>query len=169
MKGFQVLSVLAFSFYGFAGLYGQQVSKVSDISFTYDVVRDSLVCKLEAPTNGWVGVGFNNKNSIVGSDLLLFNIIAGTASCTDLFVKGVGNPVQDEKNGGKNTITILDGAERNTYTSITFSIPLDSGDRNDFVHQLDGQAWLILAYSVDDDFEHHSRVRKHIPFVIHKD
>ncbi len=169
MKGLQILVVCALNFCWFAGLHGQQTAKVSGITFTYEVVGEALICKLDAPTNGWVGVGFNNKNSIVGSDLLLFNIIEGKPSGTDLFVKGAGNPVKDKENGGKNTITILGGSERDSYTTITFSIPMDSGDSNDFVHQTNKEGWLILAYSVDDDFKHHSRVRKHIPFVIHKD
>ena len=43
---------------------------------------------------------------------------------------------------------------------------MNSKDSNDFVHELGKEAWLILAYSVDDDFGHHSRVRKHIPFIV---
>ncbi|MEM1259640.1 MAG: DOMON domain-containing protein [Bacteroidota bacterium] len=164
-----ILLVCALSFCSFAGLHGQQTAKTSGITFTYEVVGDSLICKLDAPTNGWLGVGFNTKNSIVGSDLLLFNIVDGKASCTDLFVKGAGNPVKDIDNGGKNTITLLSSAERSSYSTITFSIPMDSGDSNDFIHEMEKEAWLILAYSVDDDFEHHSRVRKHIPFTINAD
>ncbi|MEM9078443.1 MAG: DOMON domain-containing protein [Bacteroidota bacterium] len=169
MKDFQILLVCTVSFFGFAGLYGQQTLKASGIAFTYEVVGDSLECQLNAPTNGWIGVGFNDKNSIVGSDLLLFNIVDGIPSCTDLFVKGIGSPVRDDKNGGKNTINLRGGIERKSYTSITFSIPLDSGDPNDFLLLPNKEAWLILAFSVNDDFEHHSRVRRHIPFVIHKD
>lgn len=169
MRGLQILLVCAFSFCSFVGLYGQQTAKASGISFTYEVLGDDLKCTLSAPTNGWIGVGFNSKNSIVGSDLLLFNSVDGTFSSTDLFVKGAGNAVRDIDNGGKNTITLINGTESNSHTTITFSIPLDSGDTNDFVHKVKKEAWLILAYSVDDDFEHHSRVRKHIPFVIHTD
>lgn len=169
MKGLQILVVWAFSFCWFAGLYGQQAAKASGITFTYEILDDDLKCTLTAPTNGWIGVGFNDKDSIVGSDLLLFNIVDGKPSSTDLFVKATGNPVRDEDNGGKNTITILGGTEKDSSTTVTFSIPIDSGDHNDFLHQVDKETWLILAYSVDDDFRHHSRVRKHIPFVINKD
>ena len=117
---------------------------------------------------GWVGVGFNSKNSIVGSDLLLFNIKGKKVTRTDLFVKGAGNPVKDSANGGKNTAVIHGGTQESGYTKIQFSIPLDSKDSNDFVHVLGQKYWLILAYSVSDDFDHHSRVRKHVPFILKK-
>lgn len=169
MKLFNGLLVLVLNLCSFAGLYGQQTTKASGMTFGYEVVDNMLKCSLQAPTNGWVGVGFNTKNSIVGSDLLLFNVVNGKVSCTDLFVKGVGNPIKDSANGGKNTITLLKGTEKNSFTHVTFTIPMNSGDPNDFVHVLGKEAWLILAYSVDDDFAHHSRVRKHIPFIINDD
>ena len=145
---------------------GQEKITASGITFTYQIIEERLKCSLEAPTNGWIGVGFNTKNAIVGSDLLLFNIIDQQVSSTDLYVKGVGNPVRDIKNGGRNSIVIKEGKERQGYTKVHFSIPLISGDPNDFEHSLGQKAWLILAYSTDDDFEHHSRVRRHIPFTL---
>ncbi|MEL6484716.1 MAG: DOMON domain-containing protein, partial [Bacteroidota bacterium] len=144
----------------FTGLKAQQSVEASGIVFQYEVQNDSLHAVLNARTKGWVGVGFNSKNSIVGSDLLLFHVRGKQVKDTDLFVKGAGNPVKDSENGGKNTISIKKGTEDGGYTKIHFSIPLDSGDPNDFVHVLGQKAWLILAYSVSDDFDHHSRVRK---------
>ncbi|MEL6306126.1 MAG: DOMON domain-containing protein, partial [Bacteroidota bacterium] len=152
----------------YTGLKAQQSVEASGITFQYEVKGDSIHAVLSAPTEGWVGVGFNSKNSIVGSDLLLFNIRSKKVTGTDLFVKSAGNPVQDSGNGGKNTAVIHGGTQESGYTKIQFSIPLDSNDPNDFVHVLGQKYWLILAYSVSDDFDHHSRVRKHIPFVLEK-
>ncbi len=166
MKMYARLLMGAFSFCLFAGHKGQQTAKVSGITFTHEVIGNRLHCTLEAPTNGWVGVGFNHKNSIVESDLLLFNIVQGKPSGTDLYVKSFGNPVRDIDNGGKNNIHLVGGTESDSSTKVVFSIPMDSKDANDFIHVPGKKAWLILAYSVDDDFGHHSRVRKHIPFGI---
>ncbi len=155
-------------FLGFAGLYGQQSIKASGITFSYEINGDALKCALTAPTQGWIGVGFNHNNSIVGSDLLLFHVVDGKPSSRDLYVKEVGNPINDKANGGSNTITLIDGMEDDSSTKVVFSIPLNSRDPNDFVHIIENEFWLILAYSVDDDFRHHSRVRKHLPLVLKK-
>ena len=150
----------------YTGLKAQQSVEASGITFQYEVKGDSIHAVLSAPTEGWVGVGFNSKNSIVGSDLLLFNMMGKHVSGTYLFVIGYVNPVKDSENGGKNTVLIHGGTQESGYTKIQFSIPLDSKDSNDFVHVLGQKYWLILAYSVSDDFDHHSIVRKHVPFIL---
>ncbi len=149
-----------------AGLYGQQVISAQGMSFTYRMEKDMLRCTLQAKTKGWVGVGFNTKNSIVGSDLYLFNIINNKASGVDLYVKSAGNPLKDMELGGKSTFRILEATEGENTTRVQFTIPLNSGDSYDFVHKVGEQYWIILAYSVADDFGHHSRVRKHLPFTL---
>ena len=144
----------------------QNTTAAGGNSFNYTIQGDSLACTLEAKTNGWIGVGFNDKNSIVNSDLLLFNIIDGIAFSTDLYVKGVGNPQKDSVLGGANTIRKLNGIEKDGITNVKFTIPLRSGDPFDFEHRFNAPYWLILAYSVEDDFSHHSRVRNHVPFKL---
>ena len=150
----------------FAGLYGQQIVHVAGMKFSYSIEERQLICKLEAPTNGWVGVGFNKQNSIEGSDLLLFNIVKGKPTYTDLFVKRAGNPKKDIDLGGENSIRLIDSQENENNTMVHFSVPINSDDPYDFAHKIGESFWLILAYSVEDEFEHHSRVRKHIPFKL---
>lgn len=155
---------------GSAGLMGQQTISTNGIFFAYQIEDDRLNCTLKAETKGWIGIGFNSRNSIVGSDLLLFNIVDGKPSSTDLFVKSAGNPKKDTELGGKNSIKILDSKETGNTSMVQFSIALNSGDPYDFKHKVNQEFWLILAYSMDDDFEHHSRVRKHVPFTLeHQD
>ncbi len=158
--------ILFFNLFGFAGLCAQQAIEVSQMSFTYTIEQDSLHGTLKAPTKGWVGVGFNSKNDIVGSDLLLFRVVSGKVEGLDMYVKSFGNPLQDSENGGRNSVKLKEGSESEKSTQISFSIPLNSKDPNDFVHIPGQKSWLILAYSVEDDFGHHSRVRKHLPFKL---
>jgi|GEM_PF-2252169 len=166
MSLYRFIFLLGLYLFQFAGLYGQQTAHVAGISFAYSIEQNKLVCKMEAPTNGWVGVGFNKQNSIVGSDLLLFNIVNGKSTYTDLFVKSAGNPKKDIDLGGENSIRLIDSQENENNTMVHFSIPLNSDDPFDFTHKIGESFWLILAYSVEDEFEHHSRVRKHIPFKL---
>ena len=146
------------------GLFAQKEVTVNDMRLTYTLRNDSVDISLEAPTEGWVGVGFNSVNSIVGCDLLLFHVVNQETAVLDMFVKGVGNPKEDINLGGTMDVKILQGLESNGKTRVQFRLPFQSGDRYDFQHQLDQRFWLILAYSTHDDFSHHSRMRKHISF-----
>ncbi|MEM0933973.1 MAG: DOMON domain-containing protein [Bacteroidota bacterium] len=150
----------------FVGLSGQQTVGTNGIKFSYTIKSDSLFCTLKAETQGWLGIGFNFKNSIVGSDLLLFNHVNGIPSCRDMYVKSFGNPKRDVDLGGACSIRVLGSEENNHSTTVRFSIPMQSDDPFDFNHTQKKEYWLILAYAVADEFEHHSRVRKHIPFKL---
>ncbi len=127
----------------------------------FRISNDSIDLDFFAPTQGWLAVGFNDRDAIVGSDLIQMRVRNGQVEIQDQLVTGLGQHPQDEELGGQNNIRILSGQEERKGTKIRCRIPLRSGDANDFQHQ-DGQAfWLILTYSVDDDFNHHSRLRRH--------
>ena len=130
--------------------------------FDYEIQKDSIQIELRAPTRGWIGVGFNDKNAIVGSDLLLFSVREGKAIAADQYVRGPGDHPDDNVLGGRCDIHVLDGQEVKGWTIVRFKIPLNSGDQFDFQHQPEKASWLILAYSREDDFDHHSMMRKHL-------
>lgn len=126
---------------------------------------DFLVMELRAPTQGWVGVGFNQENDIVRSDLLLFHVINGQAESTDMYVKGFGNPKTDESLGGSQDIEILDFNETDQETFLKFRRSWKGADVYDYPLRNGEPFWLILAYSTHDEFEHHSRMRKHAKVI----
>ncbi|MDW3191454.1 MAG: DOMON domain-containing protein [Cytophagales bacterium] len=138
---------------------------VGGMHMSYEITNDSVTISLSAPTTGWVGIGFNQENNILESDLLLFHVIEGKASGLDLFVKGIGDPRKDTDLNGHTSFRMLEGKEENGQTEVQFRIALDSQDPNDYQHTLSESFWLILAYSAHDDFEHHSLMRRHVPFV----
>ena len=138
---------------------------VAGMTFGYELENDNLVMEISAPTTGWVGVGFNSTNNIVGSDLYLFHVVNGQAEGLDMYVKGIGDPKVDTTLGGNESFEILEASEKSGVTKIKFSLPFPSSDRYDFKHEKDTKFWLILAFSTHDDFAHHSRMRKHVPFT----
>ncbi|MBX2840147.1 MAG: hypothetical protein KTR26_00135 [Flammeovirgaceae bacterium] len=137
---------------------------VEKMKMSYEVKNSSIIISLSAPTEGWLLVGFNDKNDIVGSDLKMVRVRNGKIEAEDRFVKGLGDYPPDLQQGGKEDIQIENGYESNGKTNVTFSIPLQSADKKDFQHQLGEYFWLVMAYSIEDDFEHHSFMRKHLKF-----
>lgn len=137
---------------------------IEGMEMSYSWQQDSITITLRAPTHGWLGIGFNDENNIVGSDLLLFHVVKGNTEALDMYVQGFGDPRADVQLNGQHSIRLIEGKEMTHQTAVTFQIAHSSGDRYDFQHQLEKDYWLILAYSTHDDFDHHSRMRKHVRF-----
>jgi hypothetical protein len=136
--------------------------RLGNMDCTYEIKKDRLQIILSAPTEGWLAVGFNNQNSIKGADLLMFCVKGDEVIFEDQFVHAAGKHPEDSLCGGESNIRMESAAEESGRTIVEFSIPLSSGDKFGFVHQTGQDFWLILTYSVSDDFDHHSIMRKHI-------
>ena len=155
-----MIGLLLFSF----GLNAQKEIVVKGMKLSYEIIDETIEIELNAPTNGWVGVGFNDQNSIVKSDLLLFHVIGNKVKAKDMYVVGFGDPQEDLMMGGTMDVKDLEGKEINNTTQIKFKLPFPSQDSFDFKHRKGKEFWLILAYSTHDEFDHHSRMRQHVLF-----
>ena len=165
MKSVYLWLLLAFPFV----LSAQRESvSIQGMELSYALRSDSIDITLSAPTRGWVGIGFNKVNSIVGSDLILFHIVENKSEVLDMFVLSAGNPKPDHELGGSTAAVIKQASEKGNRTIIDFSIPLRSKDPNDFPLEPGKDFWLILAYSTHDEFDHHSRMRRHIQYRFDK-
>lgn len=159
MKTF-LLSILLLPLFSFA----QHEVLVGELLLRYEVIEDSVFCFMTAPTRGWIMMGFNHKNSLSGADFKFFSVENGQAIYSDQKNIGGRKYLPDQKLNGSNNITLHSAIEKKNRTSISFSIPLKSNDPNDYQHDTKTTFWLILAYSAEDDFKHHSLFRKHLPF-----
>ncbi|MEL7001161.1 MAG: DOMON domain-containing protein [Bacteroidota bacterium] len=157
--------VLFITLFSPAALIAQGKSvNLGGMEMSYRLRADSIYITLSAPTTGWIGIGFNSQNSIVKSDLILFHIIDNQTEAVDMYVVAAGNPQKDDNLGGQQSITVKHSLEAEGKTTVRFSVALRSRDRYDYQHNPGDDFWLILAYSTHDEFEHHSRMRKHIKY-----
>ena len=138
-----------------------QEIRMEQMIMHYSIEHDSLHVHLRAPTRGWLAIGFHNKNNIIGNDLKMLRVIDGMVQGEDQFVTGFQQHPEDKSVGGDNHLFLKGGRETDIFTEIWFSIPLQSGDQYDFSHVAGKGCWVMLAYSVSDDFQHHSRMRQH--------
>ncbi len=160
MQKYTFLFVLAV-FLNESALWAQQNIQAGKMTCTAQVLQDSIDIHLTAPTSGWLAVGFNKRNNIVQSDLIQLRVRDKKVEVQDQFVTGVGQHPEDTSLGGDNNVAIQSGWEEAGETSIHFRIPLRSEDHYDFQHQRNRKFWIILAYSLHDDFQHHSTMRQH--------
>jgi hypothetical protein len=119
----------------------QESFETLDMKFEYLIEDDSIEITFSAPTTGWVGVGFNSEDNIVGSDLLLFHIVNEEIDYLDIFVKGFGDPREDVTLGGQRSVRIIGGME-GERTEINFKIAFPGTDEYDFPLEYDKKFWL---------------------------
>lgn len=114
---------------------------------------------LTAPTTGWVAVGFTETGDLMGSNLIQGHVVDGKPFVQDQFITGFGEHPPVEALAVKSCISQTGGKQENGQTTISFSILKEKGDKLHCDLQEGKQINVWLAYSVSDDFDHHSRKR----------
>ena len=125
---------------------------VRDMRFFWTLQKDSIDIKLAAPTNGWMGVGFNPEmpENMKGANFLIGYVKGGKAEAFDHYGTETKKHKDDEKIGGKSDLSNLSGSELDGQTVLEFTIPLDSGDAMDQPLNVQGDTIVLLAYGRSD-------------------
>ena len=149
---------------GYQLLMSQNLQEVGGMIVDWTFAGDQIQFELVAPDDGWVGLGFNSQNDIVGTHLFLFSQDGETQRHSELVVKGVGNPVPVEKLYGKEAALDFPFTvkEEGGKTYVSFSLQAKAYPQYRTALKEGTELWLICAFSESDDFDHHSRMRKHI-------
>jgi hypothetical protein len=135
--------------------------EVNGMTIEWQHHNDSVVFTLSALTEGWVTLGFNDKDDIVNTNLIFCRVKSGKVEVADHYVLGVGNHQPTEKVGGISNVKIIKGEEKAGKTTVSFSMPIKALDKFHFDLTEGTKRWFICAFSEDDDFNHHSRMRAH--------
>ncbi|HPO50127.1 MAG TPA: DOMON domain-containing protein [Spirochaetota bacterium] len=150
-KIFAVLLVFSFSFAIFSQ-EGYSLVETKGIKFAWKTNGDNLDVILSAPTTGWISVGFDPSNKMKDADYVLVCVENGVAKARDDFGTSNLGHKSDVELGGKDDVTNLEGFEKDNYTEVKFSIPLDGGDKFD-KKLTPGKHTILLAYSKKDGFK----------------
>ncbi len=133
-----------------AAEYDHEV-KDKNISFAWKVEGDKLAVKLSAETEGWVGIGFNPVKEMQGANFILGYVKNGEAKIDDDFGVETNAHKSDTKLDGTSDVTLVGGTEEGGVTTIEFTIPLDSADKNDTKIDVNGDTIVLLAYGAGRD------------------
>jgi DOMON domain len=129
------------------------------MTFQWRFSKDHLQCKATAPADGWVAIGFNIKNELSGTNLIMGAVEQDYVTIDDRFIVKPGDHQSIIDLGGSEALLQRSGKEENGITTISFSIPFSVNDK--FHHNLyEGKEYYVLmAFSQEDDFQHHSTMR----------
>jgi hypothetical protein len=127
---------------------------VRKMRFLWKLRQDSVDIKLVAPTNGWVGIGFNPETpeNMKGASFIIGYVKGGKVEAFDHYGIEKDKHQDDDKIGGKTDFSGLSGSEENGQTEIAFTVPLDSGDPKDRPLSHDGDNIVLVAYGRSDSF-----------------
>jgi hypothetical protein len=123
------------------------------VLFEWEVAVDTLVATISAPTTGWVSVGFNPTKMMQDANFILAYVADGEVFIRDDFGTRMTSHDSDISQGGDENVTLLGGSEEDGITSVTFSIPLKSGDTFDGEIRLSDETTVLFAYGNKDDFD----------------
>jgi hypothetical protein len=135
--------------------------EVNGMTVEWTYKNDRVFFTVSAPTEGWIVLGFNKKDDIVGSNLIFGRVQSGKVDVVDHFVVAAGNHQPTEKMGSKPVFQDVSGAEKVGKTTLSFSMPVKAFDAYHFDLKEGSEQWFICAFSAEDDFYHHSRMREH--------
>ena len=146
-------------------VFGQCID-VAGMHVAWRFIDDAIEFTATAPTTGWVAVGFNTKDDIVGANLVMGAVQHSILQIADKYVVDFGDPRMVTEIGGIDAIDQPFGYESHAQTTIRFRLPITASDRYHLNLQPGTTLYLIAAYSMDDDFAHHSRMRKHVQITL---
>ncbi|MEM7658075.1 MAG: DOMON domain-containing protein [Bacteroidota bacterium] len=128
----------------------------------WEFQEDRLLIELNAPTQGWVAIGFNETNQLAETYLIMASVEGNEGRVLEHWVLAPGDYRPVNMLGGPEVVEFIRGEEQESGTTICFSIPVEAQDsfRKDL--RPDAPFYLLLAYSRKDDFAHHSLMRTSI-------
>jgi hypothetical protein len=128
----------------------------------WQIQERNLWMSVQAPTTGWIAVGFDPEKMMKGANFIIGYVKDGTAVIRDDFGTGRIRHQADTDINGKDNILSFSGMETEDMTELTFLIPLDSGDPADKPITPDTIHTIMLAYGKKDSFNaKHSRDSVH--------
>lgn len=144
------LTTLFFTSLGIAADYDHKID-AAKMSFEWKINGENIDIRMSAPTTGWVGIGFNPSKQMMDANFILGYVKDGKLRISDEFGKTTKAHAKDTKSDGKMDVINAMGSEENEITTISFSIPLDSGDKVDQALDPMAETTVLLAYGSGRD------------------
>lgn len=136
----------------------KEISK-NNMTVKWEIEQGLIYFEMEATTEGWVAVGFSECSSLTGTYLLMGRVKDGKPEVVEHHTSKPGSYKPIVQYGIASQITNISGTETGNFTRLKFSIPIKATSK---YHKelLTGSKWtLLMAYSLDDEFQHHSIMR----------
>lgn len=106
--------------------------------------------KVSYATNGWVGFGIGQTGTMEGSHIVLGFALDGKATVVDQFGYAKDRHGPQAKVGGKDSLTARDAVFADGTTTLSFSMPLNTGNPQDPV-LVEGETYEVILANGGQD------------------
>jgi len=118
---------------------------------------------MRARTQGWVTVGFNTRPALDGARLVMGRVVDGRAQVE---VHQAQPPRHARIAGSDDAVRVVGGTHEGSFTRLCFVMTLGPIDRSDVTLVAGATTHLVLAWSHERDFDHHSADRGAVDVVL---
>ncbi len=125
--------------------------KVKEMEFSWTIEEENIHVMVSAETTGWVGIGFGPESAMMGANIIIGAVKEGKVKIEDHYGARKRGHKSDKKLGGKNNVINPSGTEVDGITTISFTLPLNTGDEWDKPIDPAGITRVILAHGAGKD------------------
>ena len=167
MRGWYVFFVLIFLCLLTSPLFAENTEEFAkDWSFSWAFKAETIEFTMSAPTTGWISLGFNPTKRMKDADYILAYIKDGKVYISDEYGTGNTSHSSDVSLGGKASAKAISFVEEAKKTTITFSLPLNSGDQYDTVFVKGEKCKVLAAYGTSKNFSARHRKRDSTEIIL---
>lgn len=146
----------------FSKCYSQTKMKTitkNGMTINWEFKDNRIYFEMSAPTDGWVAIGFNNSENTTGNYLIMGKVENGKETVEEHYTISPGNYQSFNKLKINTSVENIEGSETAKKTTIKFSLPIISSNKYAKDLKEKSDYILLIAYSQEDDFQHHSIMR----------
>ena len=123
---------------------------------------DRIHFNISAPTAGWVAIGFNEHTGIEKTYLIMGNVVNEVPNVVEYYTRAAGDYRPISELGCTEKVQSISGSDKGINTNLQFSLPCNA-DGNLQKNLKQGMEYnMLMAFSREDDFQHHSMMRTSI-------
>jgi hypothetical protein len=142
----------------------------SGVSFEWLTTATQLQGCMQAQTTGWITVGFNTRPTLDGARLVMGRVDAKANTKSGLIEIHQAMPPRHEMRhssaASSDVIELTSSVQRDGVTRICFRMALAASYAGDVALVAGKPVHLILAWSHERDFQHHSAQRGAVNTVL---
>jgi hypothetical protein len=164
------ITIIAFSTFTFLACRPQQknmqtISK-NGMTVTWYHQNERIYFGMSAPTDGWIAIGFNVSDDIKGTYLLMGNVVDDKPNVVEHYTVSTGNYKPITAFAVPSQVQHVEGVESKKNTVLNFSLPVKAISKYQ-KDLLPGCKYMLhIAYSREDDFQHHSMMRTSVNILL---